>query len=383
MSATASPLPDVTSPSASNVDAPKTGFAQEPGYLFGPWMDFFCLGGATLLIIPWFGLLPTDWKEYADVLVITTAVAHFINNPHFAHSYHLFYRDFTRRGFAAEYPREWRIRYLIAGIAVPLALIGFFLWCLLTKNARALGYSVNLMFFTVGWHYVKQGYGMLMLDSVLKRRFFTETEKRVLLWNAYAVWFLSWLLGNAMAYKSDYWGIAYYSFATPEPIMTAIEIITGLSSAAVLVMLARKWLATRVLPPINGLVGYTVALYLWLLYRDPVLTLVFPALHSIQYMVVVWRYELNYQQAQTGGTRNPVRFGLRMALFYAIALGLGYVGFWLGPKWLATAAPSLIEGVGDYAFLLAAWIFINVHHYFLDSVVWRKGNPETGQYLFR
>ena len=383
MSATASPLPDVTSPSASNVDAPKTGFAQEPGYLFGPWMDFFCLGGATLLIIPWFALLPTDWKEYADVLVITTAVAHFINNPHFAHSYHLFYRDFTRRGFAAEYPREWRIRYLIAGIAVPLALIGFFLWCLLTKNARALGYSVNLMFFTVGWHYVKQGYGMLMLDSVLKRRFFTEAEKQVLLWNAYAVWFLSWLLGNAMAYKSDYWGIAYYSFATPEPIMTAIEIITGLSSAAVLVMLARKWLATRMLPPINGLVGYTVALYLWLLYRDPVLTLVFPALHSIQYMVVVWRYELNYQQAQTGGTRNPVRFGLRMGLFYAIALGLGYVGFWLGPNWLATAAPSLIEGVGDYAFLLAAWIFINVHHYFLDSVVWRKGNPETGQYLFR
>ena len=36
-----------------------------------------------------------------------------------------------------------------------------------------------------------------------------------------------------------------------------------------------------------------------------------------------------------------------------------------------------------YAFLLAAWIFINVHHYFLDSVVWRKGNPETGRYLFR
>ena len=380
MSATVSPL----SAAESKVPSPpKTGFAQQPGYLFGPWMDFFCLGGASLLIIPWFALLPTDWKNYADVLVITTAIAHFINNPHFAHSYHLFYRGFGSRGFSAEYPREWRIRYLIAGVVVPLALIGFFLWCLVTKNARALGWSVNLMFFTVGWHYVKQGYGMLMLDSVLKRRFFAETEKKVLLWNAYAVWFLSWLLANAYAYKADYWGISYYTFTTPEPILTTITAITCVTSAATLVMLGLKWRATKKLPPVNGLVGYTVALYVWLLYRDPVLTLIFPAMHSIQYMVVVWRYELNYQQEQTADGNSAVRFSLRMAFFYSLAMGLGYVGFWQGPKWLATVAPSLIEGVGDYAFLLAAWIFINVHHYFLDSVVWRKGNPETGRYLFR
>ena len=383
MSATAPTLSSAESAPASALSPPRTGVAQTPGYLFGPWMDFFCLGGATLLIIPWFALLPTEWKNYADVLVITTAIAHFINNPHFAHSYHLFYRGFGRRGFSAEYPREWRIRYLMAGVAVPVALIGFFLWCLVTKNARALGYSVNLMFFTVGWHYVKQGYGMLMLDSVLKRRFYSETEKKVLLWNAYAVWFLSWLLANAVAYKADYWGISYYTFATPQPILTAITAITCVSSAAVLVMLGLKWRATRQLPPINGLVGYTVALYLWLLYRDPVLTLIFPAMHSIQYMVVVWRYELNYQQEQTANAKSVSAFGMRMVFFYALAMGLGYVGFWMGPKWLGTVAPSLVEGVGDYAFLLAAWIFINVHHYFLDSVVWRKGNPETGRYLFR
>ncbi|WP_273455445.1 hypothetical protein [Nevskia ramosa] len=382
MSATA--VPSSAAEPKAVASPPKTGFAQQPGYLFGPWMDFFCLGGATLLIIPWFALLPTDWKAYGDVLIITTAVAHFINNPHFAHSYHLFYRDFGKRGFNAEYPREWRVRYLIAGVAVPLLLIGFFLWCLVTKNARALGFSVNLMFFTVGWHYVKQGYGMLMLDSVLKRRFFNEREKKVLLWNAYVVWFLSWLLANAIAYKADYWGISYYTFATPQPILTAIEVIAGLSSAAVLLMLGLKWRATRQVPPFNGLVAYTVALYLWLLYRDPVLTLIFPAMHSIQYMVVVWRYELNVQQDRSTDAKLPtMTFGLRMALFYAIAMGLGYLGFWMGPQWLAKVFPTMLEGVGSGAFLLAAWIFINVHHYFLDSVVWRKGNPETGKYLFR
>lgn len=379
-----------TTASPSSVDSrpaispPKTGYAQQPGYLFSPWVDFFCLGGATLLIIPWFALLPVEWKAYGDVLVLTTLLAHFINNPHFAHSYHLFYRGFPARGFSAAYPREWRIRYLVAGVAVPLALLGFFLWCLVTKNGRALGYSVNLMFFTVGWHYVKQGYGMLMLDSVLKRRFFNEREKKLLLWNAYAVWFLSWLLANESAYKADYWGIAYYTFAAPAPILTAIEVLAAASSAAVLAMLGLKWRATRQLPPVNGLVAYGVALYLWLLYRDPVLTLIFPALHSIQYLVVVWRYELNVQQARGADARLPaLSLSLRMALFYALAMGLGYLGFWMGPQWLSKMFPTMLEGVGSGAFLLAAWIFINVHHYFLDSVVWRKGNPETGQYLFR
>lgn len=377
----ASPLP---TGSPTTHSAPGTGVAQQPGYLFSPWVDFFCLGGATLLLIPWLALLPAEWKAYGDVLVITTLLAHFINNPHFAHSYHLFYRGFASRGFSADYPRAWRIRYLIAGVAVPAALIGFFLWCLLTRNGQALGYSVNLMFFTVGWHYVKQGYGMLMLDSVLKRQFFTESEKNVLLWNAYAVWFLSWLLANETAYKADYWGIAYYSFATPAPILTALELVAGLGSLAVVAMLARKWRATKRPPPVNGLVAYTVALYLWLLYRDPVLTLVFPALHSIQYMVVVWRYELNLQQARSADAVSPATaLTLRMALFYGLAMGLGYLGFWYGPEALGRAFPGMLDGVGSGAFLLAAWVFINVHHYFLDSVIWRKGNPETGRYLFR
>jgi hypothetical protein len=28
------------------------------------------------------------------------------------------------------------------------------------------------------------------------------------------------------------------------------------------------------------------------------------------------------------------------------------------------------------------YIFINVHHYFLDNVMWRRGNPDVQQYIF-
>ena len=33
-------------------------------------------------------------------------------------------------------------------------------------------------------------------------------------------------------------------------------------------------------------------------------------------------------------------------------------------------------------FLFVFWIFINVHHYFLDNVMWRRENPDTKKYLF-
>jgi hypothetical protein len=32
--------------------------------------------------------------------------------------------------------------------------------------------------------------------------------------------------------------------------------------------------------------------------------------------------------------------------------------------------------------IACAWIFINVHHYFIDNVLWRQGNPKVKQFLF-
>jgi len=32
--------------------------------------------------------------------------------------------------------------------------------------------------------------------------------------------------------------------------------------------------------------------------------------------------------------------------------------------------------------LIAMWVFINIHHYLLDNVMWRKGNPDVGHHLF-
>jgi len=96
-------------------------------------------------------------------------LAHFLNSPHFAHFYQIFYRNFTEKAFGRAYPLHLRAGYIIAGIVAPLALIAFFAIAATGDSAHLLGFSLNIMLFFVGWHYVKQGYGMIIVDSVLKK----------------------------------------------------------------------------------------------------------------------------------------------------------------------------------------------------------------------
>lgn len=63
---------------------------------------------------------------------------------------------------------------------------------------------------------------------------------------------------------------------------------------------------------------------------------------------------------------------------------LGALGFWLVPgmfDFARTGTLSLSVTQTSVA-LASAWLFINVHHYLIDNVLWRKGNPSVAKHLF-
>lgn len=367
-------------PDVSSV-APSVLAAGAPArrHLNGPLSDFLLLGGGSLL-----ALLALRWAMDGEAWAgawsagTTLALANIANNPHFAHSYQLFYRNFGAKLTA--YPRDLRLRYWLCGVVAPLALAGAMAWAIAAGQPRALGLMVNAMFFLVGWHYVKQGYGMAMVDAALKRAFFTDAEKRALLRNAYVVWLLSWLLLNRMLAGAvgTYWGVEYAFFAVPAPLAWlagAAALACGLEVAWRLLLRRRRGDAIAW----NGLLAYAASGYVWLMIRDPVLVLWVPLFHSLQYLAVVWRYERNRIQALDPHEMLPE---LRLAGFYAIGLALGYLGFWLLPRWLNAHVPYDRALFGTGLFFFVFWIFINVHHYLLDTVMWRKGNPDVQRYLF-
>ena len=359
--------------------------------LFNPWLDFLGLGGASLIVLALFFLLyPEDDSARAVLAVTMLFLAHFVNHPHFAHSYQLFYSGFREKAFSPSSALGGR--YRTAGILVPAALAAFFAVSLATGNAELLGLAANAMFFTVGWHYAKQGYGILMLDAVQKGRPFGAAGKRHLLWNVHLAWPTYWLMTNDVLAAKDYWGLTYYAFDTPDALLAAMFAATAISGAVVLRDLFLKWRQERTLP-VNGLVAYVVSIYVWLYFArfDPILLLIVPFFHSLQYLCVVWRYQANLEAETLRGPPPPEgaraapgwarTLPARFARFVLIGGLLGGIGFWIAPHFLDSLVGYDRAVFGTTLFLFIGWTFINIHHYFIDSVMWRRENPATRRYL--
>lgn len=363
------------------------------GYLFGPKADFLFLGGGSLIVIPVFGALIYAGLPFEYLALATMIASHFINNPHFAHSYQIFYRRFGAKLTSPEYPSGLRVRYFVSGVLVPVLLALFFAGCILADDIRTLALAANLMLFLVGWHYVKQGYGMLILDSVLKRRFFSDFEKRVFQGNAYACWIFYWLLANWTVTEQDFAGLRYYMFDVPEAILYVAGAVAVFGSVFSSCVLYRKWVSNGRYLPVNGVVAYAVTLYVWLFLRlDPAFLLLIPALHSLQYLAVVWRFQINSAEAGEHCGRPPqtailAQLFSRCAVasfagFVSVGVALGFAGFWLVPATAETLHDYDAALFGGTLYFFVFWIFINVHHYFLDTVMWRRGNPDIQKHLF-
>lgn len=367
--------------------------AGEPRYLYGRWTDFLGLGGASLLLAPVLFVLPQ--KEVGPAFaVVVMALSFLINYPHFAFSYQVFYEGFNRKAFGPQYNAGLRARYIVAGIVVPLALVAFLAGCMMLGDAQLLGHGANLMALLVGWHYTKQGYGMLMVDAALKRQFFNDTDKKVLLVNSYAVWAFAWLKVNTLIEKRELWDIEYYTFDIPP---FALEVGAGIALATTVLtglIFGRNWRANGGGLPMNGVVAYVVSLYLWLvlMHWNALWLMAVPALHSLQYILVVMRYRTNRFRDESDadaparpallGRVFPSRHWQRSAGFVLVGMTLGYLGFWGVPSLLQAIIPYDQALFGSTVFLFVFWIFINVHHYFLDNVMWRSENPDVRKYLF-
>ena len=367
-----------------------TRFAARPGYLFGPAFDFLTLGGASIIICAAIAVLFPRGIPTAQQAVLITLLMTIINQPHFAHSYQMFYRNYRDKAFGA-YPAGLRLRYITAGVLVPIALIGFLAGTALAGSARLLAYGANAMFFLVGWHYVKQGYGIMIVDSVQKRIMFPDSAKAIFRANGYASWMVAWLgLNHAISTRNDYIGLVYFSLPLPAWIYQAAVaalVVTSIATGAVLV---RRWRETKGQLPWNGLVAYLTTLYLWVIFVriNPLVLAVVPTFHSLQYLAVVWRYQLN-AGAQGAGTRAPsllARFlpapWSSFVFFIAAGIFLGYLGFMGIPRSMDAILPYDKHVFGSGLFVFSFYIFINIHHYFLDNVMWRRGNPDVQQYIF-
>lgn len=351
-------------------------------------LEFFLVGGATLFLLPLAWLLRhaigLDSAELAVGFVAFHA-AFIINDPHFAVTYLLFYKGAKNRALGGAYRPMQRARYLFAGFVAPLALLVWAAAAIRAQSALSLGLMIQLMFFLVGWHYVKQGFGVLIVLSARRQFHFSRLERNVIL----AHCLTGWLYARASPFdpgkEVSEKGIVYTTLAHPE----GLELCTGLaftvSTVALGWILLRRWRSDQQRPPLVPLGGLLITVWLWTVFSslDPLLVYVIPALHSVQYLYFVWLLKRNEALEGEGPPlfQGPVR--LRLGLLAASAVALGWMLLHGAPSFLDEAfvlAPLGDEepgSLGPTPYFAIFFTFVNLHHYLMDSVIWRRENPDT------
>lgn len=347
--------------------------------------ELMAVGGATFVVFPLALLLRTlfglDDAELAVGFVMFHA-AHFINDPHFAVTYLLFYRGIRARTLGGS--RASRTRYLLAGFVAPLVLVAWAATALVLRSAQALGALVQLMFLLVGFHYAKQGFGALSVLSARRGVAWSAAERRALLLHCYAAWTFAWANPTRAAGEFEEKGVVYWGPGSPRWLDLSMLCVFLLSALWLAWTLARKWRREQRLP-VMPLAVFLVTVWLWTVFTrlDPLVRYVIPALHSIQYLYFVWLLKRNEARAEEG----PPAFGppvaTRLTTLALGALALGFVLFRGAPQlldgMLAThwGTDAAAEALGETPVFAAFFVVVNIHHYLMDAVIWRRENPDT------
>ena len=330
-----------------------------------------------------FGL---DDTEYATSFFFFY-LAYVVNDPHFAVTYLLFYRKCARRqAFSPSLPRAQRLSWILLGRRRSDSCSArWLILALRTHSAQTLGWMVQLMYLLVGWHYVKQGFGVLTVLSARRGIRVTQTERRVVLFHCFAGWAYAWASPAVPRRDYEERGIIYTGLAHPRWFELASGTVLAASTALLIVVLVMRKRRTGQFLPLAPLLGLLASIWSWTVFSafDPLVRYAIPALHSLQYLYFVRLLRRNEARALEG----PPHFGrpvaVRLAFLTLGALALGWIFFHGAPELFDTAFTKKLrvdqvpDDMGTTPYGAALYVFVNLHHYFMDHVIWRRENPET------
>jgi hypothetical protein len=345
------------------------------------------VGGLTPFLYPlsWvlrkvFDLGPTEYI----VSFVMFAAAFVINDPHFAVTYYLFYRDFRSRAFGNGFAGWQQIRYLLAGFVIPIVLVAWGMTALFFRSSSSLGVMIQLMFFLVGWHYVKQGFGVFSVLSARRGVRFDKIERLAILAHCYAGWAYAWASPRDIGHAAEEKGVWYVTFAHPRGLEEVTRVLFFATIVPMVWALGSKWKREGRLPIATPLIALLCSVWPWLIYShiDPLLIYVIPALHSIQYLYFVWLLEGNKAREREGPPHFERSAKSRLLGLVLASLGLGWFFFHIGPTIFDTLIGSRLatkeyDPIGPTPCFAALFAFVNIHHYCMDAVIWRRENPET------
>jgi len=346
-----------------------------------PFVDALCVGGASVLVA--LVVLALDLRTPPQVTLLMILTGFAINVPHFLASYRLLYGSVERR-----------LQYRGVSVYMPLVLLLFMLFALsmYPTNQLFLGAMVGAGSVLLAWHYTGQAWGMMASFAYIEGRTFTPLERRLTRANLYVLlsWHLVWavVISRAMFQdaRADAWLL---SASMAQGLYQFVSVAALASSLLGLTALGLQWRRTG-RPPTARMVLPWLAIHMWyvLLYRDPAAIFWAQNAHALQYLIFPMRVEMNRTRDDAPRKRQGA-LGGHMAWYYVGTALLGLLvmqiipeGVQVGFSFLGKTQYGSPSPFQSGPIQLAVVAFINVHHYFIDNVIWKIRNPAVRHSLF-
>lgn len=333
-------------------------------YLISPLIDFMMLGGIALItyiLILFFGFL-----NQFDIVFWMFLLAFFVNSPHFMISYEIFYKSFFKKIGCN--------RYFFVGLAIPVILLLILTFGFIFKAKIVFVFLLLVMFFLVGWHYIKQSYGCFIVYSAGNKIYYNKVEQKIIKYSLYPLWFGSFLNIFLNDRFNNYWGLEYSFLKIGSEYSLSVKILSLLGILGFFYVIIKRYLVKKELPNLIAITPILIA-YIWLspFFWNDIYYYMIPLFHSLQYLLFSGVYTHNEVKNEQGGMKGWVKW-------WGSAFILGALFFEIIPTYLDVnfSYSSLIT---EHLFLISFIFFINIHHYFIDSVIWKGDSHEVRKNL--
>jgi hypothetical protein len=255
----------------------------------------------------------------------------------------------------------------------------FRLGTLENMGTEILSLSVFLMYITVGWHYSKQVFGCIMVYGHYDKYPMSRVQRAWIKASLFSVAFFNFFYlsiyapeyNNNPLGKSYFFNIPLVPLGLPKiliPLSAAAMVITAVGVIYGVFYLNHKRAGKK---PSWNLVIPWIAFFVWWapFFRQTEYYLsAIPFFHSLQYLPFAYRLEA--PKIKIGKW-----FNLNRSLRLGLLLLVGFSAFELVPSMLDHTFQTEWY-LKTWFFMIAFAVFINVHHFFIDSVVWKFNQVE-------
>lgn len=338
----------------SQADAPRMLVARRvDGWLVG-WLAVFVW--VVVMVAERFGLILGS--TLTSAVYWTGAV---VSAAHFGLSYHLAYSD----GIPAM--RKRPVALVIAPAALILVLgtvVALSLASGAASTARVSGALVTSVYLMTTWHYIKQVYGVARVGAAFGGVALSKRQADVLRYGLYPLWFLgaAQVLIRGAGYRFAGFRVGFSLL--PYQALDLLRVVAVAAAIPILIVFLQLRARTRGWPP-AVLVAPYIAAFLWLaLAPSPTWTILLLApFHALQYLTVGHRAEIAVASTRC----TPHGPGWWLNIFVGAACGALLLS-----RWLPQLLDAHVHNGNQLLFAATFFVFLNLHHYLIDAVIWRS-----------